>query len=383
MAACPVLDPESGVIRGVLETLSCNSRLYAQSGYEALAAPGSPFQTWLTALLVIYVAVVGYRLLFGLGARAGDLPLTALKIGAILALLTNWSLFQTLVFDLVWGAPVEIASLVSRAGGADSAFAGDPVGGLQIAYDNLSLVSSDYGRLAGPATNVFASANLAAAQALRQASQALFASTVGLFGVSMAAAAVLTAVGPVFIALFLFNVTRGLFFGWLRAMMATLLAPLFGWIATSLMLMILEPNLVALAAQHQGGRMDTDIAQSAASMVMVFAFLQLTLVAASILIAVGFAGRPRQAVSEREPAPRPEPAAATAQTEFLSRAETLAATLRRSSTETQTGSRAFAPGWRAASAPDGSYALADGAPLTPLRRPEIRSRTDFRSGDQT
>ena len=48
---------------------------------------------------------IGYRLLFGEGARLTDAPMIALKIGAVLALVTNWSLFQTLVFDLAERAP--------------------------------------------------------------------------------------------------------------------------------------------------------------------------------------------------------------------------------------------------------------------------------------
>ena len=46
----------------------------------------------LTVALTIYVAVIGYRLLFGNGARLADGPTIALKIGAVLALVQRVAL---------------------------------------------------------------------------------------------------------------------------------------------------------------------------------------------------------------------------------------------------------------------------------------------------
>src|SRR5271155_5491791 len=136
MSACSTVT-DMGVVRDVLTTVDCNTRSFARLGYESLAAADSPFQTALTVALTIYVAVIGYRLLFGNGARLADGPTIALKIGAVLALVTSWSLFQTLVFDLAERAPIEIASVIS-APMRGVAMASDPVAGLQAAYDQLS-----------------------------------------------------------------------------------------------------------------------------------------------------------------------------------------------------------------------------------------------------
>jgi hypothetical protein len=55
----------------------------------------------LTALLTIYVAFIGYRMLFAQGdTRLADAPAIGLKIGVILALVTSWSTFQTIVFNV-------------------------------------------------------------------------------------------------------------------------------------------------------------------------------------------------------------------------------------------------------------------------------------------
>ena len=75
---------DMGVVRDVLTAVNCNTKSFARLGYESLNAAGSPFQTALTVALTIYVAVIGYRLLFGNGARLADGPTIALKIGAVL-----------------------------------------------------------------------------------------------------------------------------------------------------------------------------------------------------------------------------------------------------------------------------------------------------------
>ncbi len=136
MSGCSTVT-DLGVVRDVLTTVDCNTRDFARLGYESLAAANSPFQAALTVALTIYVAVIGYRLLFGEGARLSTGPCIALKIGAVLALVTSWSLFQTLVFDLAERAPVEIAAVISAPMRGHS-LAADPVAGLQASYDQLS-----------------------------------------------------------------------------------------------------------------------------------------------------------------------------------------------------------------------------------------------------
>jgi len=58
----------------VIDAVDCHTRIFAEAGYDQLTAPSSPFQLWLTVLLVIYVAVLGYQMLLGAGgARLSDL----------------------------------------------------------------------------------------------------------------------------------------------------------------------------------------------------------------------------------------------------------------------------------------------------------------------
>jgi type IV secretion system protein VirB6 len=290
LAAACFADPQSGVIRSVLVAVDCNTRQFAQGGYLALTGGTSPFQTALTLMLTIYVASVGYRLLFAAdGARLSDAPRIALKIGVILALVSSWPLFQTLVFDVVAKAPLQLAQIMSaplQAGG--SALVSDPLGGLQVAYDQLSQGAGDFGRVAGPVTKSYASPEAAAAESLSWASGLLFITTAGLIAVATMAVGVLTALGPIFVALFLFHQTRGLFVGWVRALAAAAIAPVGVWALIVMTLSVLEPWLVALARQRRDGALDVQTAMTAAAIVFVFAAGQLCLVLAAGVVAMGF-----------------------------------------------------------------------------------------------
>lgn len=288
--ACATL-PDDGIIRSVLATVDCQTRVYAQSGYESLTSGSPVFQGLLTAILTIYVALIGYRMLFAQGsARLSDAPGIALKIGAILALVTSWSAFQTLVFDVADRAPLEIAAIVTAPmqGGGGSGLASSPVDGLQATYNEFSETGAAYGRQAGPNAKGYSSPQAAAAEATSAASGALFLTSAGVISAATLAVGVLTAVGPVFILLALIPATRGLFIGWMRALIAAALTPLVAWVLIVIMLSVLEPWIAVLAEQRIGQRMNPQTAMSAAALVFVFATGQAALVLGACVMAMGF-----------------------------------------------------------------------------------------------
>ncbi|HEX7885729.1 MAG TPA: type IV secretion system protein [Phenylobacterium sp.] len=331
--ACVAL-VDDGVIRGVLATVDCQTRAYAQSGYMALTSSSPVFQAALTALLTIYVALVGYRMLFAQGSmRLSDAPGIALKIGAILALVTSWSTFQTLVFDVADRAPVELAALISAPsvdGVGGSSLASNPVAGLQAAYNEFSETGAAYGKIAGPNAKGYSSPQAAAAEAASAASGALFVTSAGVISAATLSIGVLTAIGPIFIALALIPATRGLFVGWLRALAASALTPLVAWLLIVLMLSVLDPWISTLTQQRLGQRLMPQTVMSAAALVFVFAAGQAVLVSGAAIMAMGFhlptGRRNRDGRAEAQHAPQ---AAMASVAPMPSRAERLALDLQR------------------------------------------------------
>ena len=63
----------------------------------------------LTGLLTLFVALFGYRLLFGHTPGVRDGVLALVKIGIVLALATSWPAYRTLVYDVALRGPAELA----------------------------------------------------------------------------------------------------------------------------------------------------------------------------------------------------------------------------------------------------------------------------------
>ncbi|HWU80538.1 MAG TPA: type IV secretion system protein, partial [Caulobacter sp.] len=113
MAGCAQLPADAQMVQGLIGSVDCRVQDLAETGYAALAGPGSPVGSMLTGLLTLYVVFVGYRLILGRGGlRVGDATLMVIKIGMVVALATNWSLFQTLVYDTLTKAPAEVGGLL-------------------------------------------------------------------------------------------------------------------------------------------------------------------------------------------------------------------------------------------------------------------------------
>lgn len=285
---------DMGVVRNMLAAVDCNTRHFAMLGYQSLTA--SPmFQTALTVCLTLYVALIGYRLLFAPdGMRLSEGPGMALRIGAILALVSGWGLFQTLVFDIADRAPLEIAGLISAPTQDNSPLAADPVEGMQSAYDQLSTAASSFGKTAGTTARSDTSQNGEAAELLAIAAGVVFFCCAGLLAVTLIAIGVLTAAGPVFVTLLLFFETRGFFIGWVRALAAAAFALLSTWTSIVLMLHVTEPWLLELAEQREAGSIEGQTAMTAASIVFVFAACQLGMIVAGFVVASGFSPAARR-----------------------------------------------------------------------------------------
>ena len=306
--ACPPPSPDTGVIRSVLVEVDCNVRGFSEAGYAALTGPHSFFPAAVTALLTIYIAILGLRLMFGIGgARFGDSPIIALRIGVILALSLNWMAFQTLVFDLATKAPLEVARTISAPTARTASLAADPVRGVQRVYDQITAAASAFGRQAGPTPQVLSGGAAAAADGLWKTSSVLFMSTAGALSIAVIAVGILLAVGPIFIALSLFEATRGLFVGWMRALVSAALAPMVCWMTTTVMLVVVQPWLARLTDARLNGLLDIDASAVVIALVVVFAAAQAAVVACAGMIGGGFrlkpGGRPSgQAASAALPA---------------------------------------------------------------------------------
>ena len=315
--ACAAIGGEAGLIQGLLGSVDCNVQALSSAAYAAVSGPDSQVGLILTALLTIYVAVLGLRLLLGYAPlRIGEITVTALKLGVVLALATSWPTYQSLVFDSLFKGPEQLgANIIAAIQPSDSLLGGNPFDGLQVVYDQLQVAAAFFARSAGPGVSPLTGGAPFAAFSLNAASNLMLLSTVGVVLAAKVVLALLLALGPLFVALLLFDSTRGVFEGWLRASLAFAFAPLFATLALVVQLVLVEPHLVALAQMIATGKQDFTAATAVFLLSLIGAGVSLGGLIGAGVIAFGFklparAGtRPEALVVDRATSPSIAPAA--------------------------------------------------------------------------
>lgn len=256
--ACAVPSSPDAFPSTMLAFLDCQATTLGAAGYQALSAPGSTVMLFITVLLTILIALFGYRMLLGETPSLRSGVLTFVRIGIVLALATSWSAYRTVVYDVTLRAPAE---LVANVGGP--AQVPGATGGLAVRLDNLDhafRVLAIYGtgvptreqveRSGGVAPPVFGGFD---GFAIGSARIAFLVGGLGAFALIRLGAGLLLALGPLFLAFLLFDGTRGLFEGWLRALIAMALGGVATALTLGIELALFEPWLSELVARRAAG----------------------------------------------------------------------------------------------------------------------------------
>jgi type IV secretion system protein VirB6 len=275
---CDIVDLP--LVRGLLTRVDCNVGDLVQTGYAALSDPSGVTSLALTGALTLFVALFGWRLMLGQSSlTVGDAAGAAIKVGAVLLLAGSWGTYQTVVYDSLYTGPTELAAMLMRAGG-------DPFDGLQSAVDQMQTTADFYAARSGTASPLVGGIAYGA-MLLNGSAMLLMLSTVGLLIASKIALALLLAIAPAIAGLLLFDATRGMVEGWLRAMVALAVTPLSIILLLAMELALLQPVLATMAANRVASRFDVAPMTSIALTVAVFALVVLAAVIAAAMIARG------------------------------------------------------------------------------------------------
>ncbi len=283
--SCAPIPGTASLARDLLATTDCMIASRMESAYAALLAPGGVFSSVVTTVLVIYVALLGYRLMLGLSALTlGEIIPHVVRIGIVVALATNWPSYQQIVVNLLFHGPEQIANaIVRQTSGVQRLGQTELLPTLQNLFDEMTGYAADaWGQGSTTVTATTAPATpgvppAAAVDSLRNpvdpltqagtppptgaatalrfqpgapqfvaaalwlAALLMMASSIGVLLVARIILALLLIMGPVFILAGLFNASRGLAEGWLRTTLRFALVPLFTLPMTAAMVAILIP----------------------------------------------------------------------------------------------------------------------------------------------
>jgi type IV secretion system protein VirB6 len=231
---------------GVADALSkvdCLANDATAMSFGRLFGANGSFQTALTIVLTLYIALLAFNLLTGRSAlRLSVLTPRMMTLGLVLTFATSWVAYQSVVWNLATGAPDEIASvLVGTKGSATVLFAHQLDGFFTAITDAASNITPPNPAIAAATPALASPANILSIGAL-----IMLLGTVGVLVVCRLALAALLIIGPVFIVLALFEGTRGLFEGWLKSVALFALVPLLTVVMGSGALVAIAPMVAGL-----------------------------------------------------------------------------------------------------------------------------------------
>ena len=306
-------------VADALQKVDCLANDATAVSFGRLFGAHGNFQTALTILLTIYIALMAFNLLTGRSAlKLSVLTPRMMTLGLVLTFATSWVAYQSVVWNLATGAPDEIASvLVGTDGSATNIFAQRLDGIFTAITDAVSNVSPAVAATQGGLTSA---TNILSIGALL-----LLLGTVGVLVVCRLALAALLIIGPVFIVLALFEGTRGLFEGWLKSVVMFALVPLLTVVMGSGALVAISPMVDGLAQSGPEIPLKTAVSIFVAAIIYLSLMLLVFKVAANLTRGwrlgkgsapqpAGFVGAPAVAYRERPLTPVPAAAVSSAVT---------------------------------------------------------------------
>lgn len=282
-----------GFVSSILDYVDCQAQAIGLGGYQALATPGSTLSLVLSALLTIFIALFGYRMLFGEAPALRDGVLAAVKVGIVLTLALSWPVYRTLVYDVALKAPAELASDIARPAGLPGASGGlvTRLDYADRAFVTLSVLGTGIAPIAPVAPQAEAAQrapSLFDPFAMGGARIVYLTGAVGALAAMRLIAGIMLALGPFFVAFLLFEGTRGLFEGWIRVLAGSALGALGTAIVLGVELALIEPRLAELIAWRTAGYAVPGAPVELFVISLVFAFVNLAVLIAAWRLTVGF-----------------------------------------------------------------------------------------------
>ena len=236
MSACEQAVGDVGLgVSASLRAVDCISNEFAAQAFGRLFAPGGGLVPALTILLTLFVAFFAIQLLLGRSSLSiRSVTPRMMTLGLVVTFATSWVAFHSVVWNLAVQTPDYLAGLITGDKGSATQTFGDKIDIVFAAVQQASGENSDI--------SAFSPAGL-----LWLGAMLLLLGTVGVLVTARIALAVLVALGPIFVVMALFENTRGLFGGWVKALTMLALTPLFAVLGGGVMLELAVPVLTALA----------------------------------------------------------------------------------------------------------------------------------------
>ena len=214
-----------------------------QTIYQSLASGLLPV---FTIALTIYVAYWGYEMIYG-GAplSAGSFVWRVARIAIIYSLAFGWSDFSTIVVNtFTQGADGVASAVCSAVGGSNCA---SPESSISSTLSTLFTNAMNAGKIIAASGGWGAAIGLSLLSIVVLAATVIFVTVaIALVIVGKVALFVLLGLGPLFIALALFDFTSALFSGWIRTCAQYAIVPMIVYAILGFLLTLMNQTITNL-----------------------------------------------------------------------------------------------------------------------------------------
>ena len=291
MNACPAFSSQGPVsVADALKSVDCLSGQAVEIAFSRLFGSSGALSQALTLILSLYVALLAISLLTGrTQLRLNMLTPRMLQLGLVLTFATSWAAYQSVAWNLLIGAPDEVASQLLGTQGSATVLFAQRLDTLFDVIANTAQLASGANAVApvpGAVVPQIAGTSPKPADLLWAASLLLLLGTVGVLIVARIALATVMALGPIFIIMALFKGTRGLFEGWLKAAVMLAITPLLAVLIGGGTLVMITPMIRTL--QQVGGKVTLELATSVFLAAFVYTALMVMALRAARMMTSGW-----------------------------------------------------------------------------------------------
>ncbi|WP_168854762.1 type IV secretion system protein [Novosphingobium sp. ERN07] len=291
MSRCDRLqeDPFTSLSNALLH-IDCTSERYVAHSFDLIFGQNGSFGEALSIMIGIYIAIYAVNLVLGRGNLSlATLTPKMLKIGVLITFTTSWLAYQEVFWNLLVRGPDAIAGIILGASGsATYSFAVklDYVLAITAQSAQATQASNSVIPVPGSLTPQLAGVPARSADILWLSNMMFSLGTVGVLIVARICSVILISIGPVFISFGIFKGTHGFLEGWLKAVFAFSVVPLFAVLLGTACLNMLEPAVAKISAA--GGTVPLGLADAFFLSAFVYLSLMFLSFRAAMIVAAGF-----------------------------------------------------------------------------------------------
>ncbi|WP_022710648.1 type IV secretion system protein [Pseudochrobactrum sp. AO18b] len=225
---------ETDFVGKLLQNLDRIGGNFSEAAFSSFDSQIMPL---LNVLVITYVAIYGLRLMLGVTSiSAAEVVVHLTKVVAVTTLATKWSLFNDLIYSWIIAIPDGVGQLVLNAAGGSTT---KTTNGLSAIVEQANTINHAFNAAAGwrnlgPILLGFFVLGIA---------YFLVGVALMLLMISKVALWILIGTAPLFIACYLFSVSRRLTDGWITQVLAYSLMPVFTYGACAIIIATMKSAL--------------------------------------------------------------------------------------------------------------------------------------------